>query len=63
MKHIRYVFKNVLCLELRPDVMGNGWHDRCHRRDGHPGMHRVVYRDGYKIEWATGDRDTVRSRV
>jgi len=53
-------FKNALCLAALPDWLGYApWAMQCHRRTGHPGRHRVVYRDGGIREWVSGDRESV----
>lgn len=55
-------FKNALCLAPIPDAYGYirpPWCLQCHRRGGHPGKHRVVFRDGGVREWNSGDRESV----
>lgn len=53
-------FKNALCLATIPDYAGGPvpWALECHRLAYHPGLHRVVFRDGGVREWATGDLES-----
>ncbi len=55
------VFKNALCLAMRPEANwpgADGYHHRCKRLADHQGRHRVKYTDGYTC-WNDGDRDSV----
>lgn len=52
------IFKNALCLELRPDAMDYRTH-RCKRHDGHAGFHQVKYSDGKMGLWMDGDKEAM----